>query len=196
MENRILSAILLCGGEGMRLRPLTKNLPKPLIKINQKPILFYIMRHLLDSGVKKFYIATGYKSKKIEDFMKNQFADVSYKIINSGKADLMRRIKDCVKYIENDFIVCYGDTISNINIKKLIKFHQRNPKKVTIASYPLKSSFGIINLNKNNSVIAFREKPVLNELINIGYFCFNQNHIPLLKKKNNFLRFITGSGAT
>ena len=109
---------------------------------------------------------------KIEDFMNKEFKGVTYKIVNSGKVDLLKRIKDCANYIENDFIVCYGDTISNINIKKLIRFHKTNSKKITITAYPLKSSFGVINLNKYNSVIGFREKPVLNELINIGYFYF------------------------
>ena len=191
MQNKMPSAVVLCGGEGMRLRPLTKNIPKPLIKINNKPILYYIISHLLDSGIHDLYIATGYRSNKIEDFMNKEFKGVTYKIVNSGKVDLLKRIKDCANYIENDFIVCYGDTISNINIKKLIRFHKTNSKKITITAYPLKSSFGVINLNKYNSVIGFREKPVLNELINIGYFYFNHNHISLLNNRGNFLNFIS-----
>ena len=58
MQNKMPSAVVLCGGEGMRLRPLTKNIPKPLIKINKKPILYYIISHLLDSGIHDLYIAT------------------------------------------------------------------------------------------------------------------------------------------
>ena len=188
----MLSAIILCGGEGLRLRPLTRDLPKPLIQLNKKPILHYIITHLLDSGITDFYIATGYRSKQIEDFMNKKFRNISFKIVNSGKADLLKRIKDCVKYIEDDFIVCYGDTISNINFKKLIKFHKSNEKKITITTYPLKSSFGILSLDKNFSVKEFREKPILSELINIGYFYFSYNHISLLNKKNNFVNFITG----
>mgnify|MGYP001258375631 CR=1 FL=1 len=72
----MLSAIILCGGEGLRLRPLTRDLPKPLIQLNKKPILHYIITHLLDSGITDFYIATGYRSKQIEDFMNKKFRNI------------------------------------------------------------------------------------------------------------------------
>ena len=75
-------AIILCGGKGLRLRPITKDIPKPLIKIGEKPILFYIIKHLLKYKIKNFIIATGYKSKKIEDFMINTFPSLNYKIVN------------------------------------------------------------------------------------------------------------------
>ena len=68
-----LSAIILCGGKGMRLRPLTEDMPKSLIEINGKPILYYIISHLLKYGVNKIIIASGYKSSMIESFMSENF---------------------------------------------------------------------------------------------------------------------------
>ena len=68
-----LSAIILCGGKGMRLRPLTEDMPKSLIEINGKPILYYIISHLLKHGVNKIIIASGYKSSMIESFMSENF---------------------------------------------------------------------------------------------------------------------------
>ena len=73
-----LPALILCGGKGLRLRPITKDNPKPLIKINNKPILYYIISHLQKQGIKDFIIATGYKSNKIEAFMRKDFKKLSY----------------------------------------------------------------------------------------------------------------------
>ena len=74
MNNRAeLPVVILCGGKGLRLRPVTNDVPKPLIKIQNKPILYYIINHLRKYKIKNFIIATGYKSKKIEDFMKRTF---------------------------------------------------------------------------------------------------------------------------
>ena len=83
IDNKKLSVIILCGGEGMRLRPITNNIPKPLVQINDKPILFYIINHLLKYQISDYIIATGYKSEKIEDFMNinsnNMLAILLYK---------------------------------------------------------------------------------------------------------------------
>ena len=73
MKNKIPAAIILCGGKGMRLRPLTNDKPKPLIAIDGHPILYHVINHLVKSGIKKFYIATGHKSIKIEEFMRKSF---------------------------------------------------------------------------------------------------------------------------
>ena len=78
-----LSAIILCGGKGLRLRPLTNNIPKPLITINDKPILYYIISHLIKYKIKKIIIATGYKSKMIEKFMSDNFPFIDYIIVDS-----------------------------------------------------------------------------------------------------------------
>ena len=89
--------------------------------------------------------------------------------------------------------MCYGDTLADININKLIKQYLLNKKKLIISSYELKSSFGILNIYKNsNAVIKFREKPNLNIWFNIGYFIFSQKYIKILsrfKKFENFLHF-------
>tara|TARA_B100000959_G_scaffold287336_1_gene371218 strand:- start:3294 stop:3980 length:687 start_codon:yes stop_codon:yes gene_type:complete len=190
MSTNIPSAIVLCGGKGMRLRPLTIDTPKPLIEINNKPILFYIIKHLVDYGIKDIYVATGYKSKQIEKFMENNFHNINYKIVNSGDVDILYRIKDCLKYIKNDFMICYGDTISNVDIKKLIKFHKKDIKKVTITSYPISIPFGLLEVNKTGKVKSFREKPILNEFINIGYFYFTYKYHHIIMKKRKLIHML------
>jgi len=190
MKTKIPAAIILCGGKGIRLRPLTNDKPKPLIEINDKPILYYVVNHLVKSGIKEFYIATGYKSRKIEKFMKKDFKDLDYKIIDSGDVDIIYRIKDCLKYLKNDFILCYGDTISNVNINKLIKYHNQEPNKVTVTSYPVLIPFGLMELNENGYVKSFKEKPILKDSINIGYFYFNNTMRDIIIKKRKLIHII------
>ena len=87
--------IILCGGKGLRLRPITKDIPKPLVMLNDKPILQYILNQFIKYRFNKFLIATGYKSNKIKNFLKNNFQTLDYKIINSGDVDILTRIRDC-----------------------------------------------------------------------------------------------------
>lgn len=190
MRYKIPAAIILCGGKGMRLRPLTNDKPKPLIEIDGQPILYHVINHLLKSDIKKFYIATGYKSEKIEEFMSKSFGKIDYKIINSGDVDILHRIKDCMKSLKDDFILCYGDTISNINIKSLIKYHKDKSKYVTVTSYPVSIPFGLMEINDEGVVNSFKEKPILNDSINIGYFYFNYSMKPLLNKKKKLISVI------
>jgi glucose-1-phosphate cytidylyltransferase len=190
MKNKTPAAIILCGGKGIRLRPLTNDKPKPLVEIDGYPILYHVINHLVKSGIKKFYIATGYKSIKIEEFMGKSFKEIDYTIINSGDVDILCRIKDCMKFLNDDFILCYGDTISNVNIKKLIRYHKEEPNCVTVTSYPVSIPFGLMEINEKGVVKSFKEKPILNDSINIGYFYFNNSMRDLINRKKKLISVI------
>ena len=106
--NKKLDAIILCGGRGERLRPLTDTIPKPLIPIKGKPILHHIIEYFNKSPLSNFIIAAGYKANMIEDYMKNFKDSSSCSIIDSGQCDIIIRIKECMKKIPNkDFLVLY-----------------------------------------------------------------------------------------
>lgn len=180
----------MCGGKGLRLRPVTNDVPKPLIKIQNKPILYYIINHLRKYKIKNFIIATGYKSKKIEDFMKRTFKNLHYQIVNSGNASILTRIKDCLNNINNDFILCYGDTITNLNLDNLIRHHKRFSNSVTISSYPIELPYGVMEINKSSFVKSFNEKPVLNDVMNIGYYYFNKDSHSIIKKEKSLIGVI------
>ena len=186
-----ITAVILCGGQGQRLRPLTKDIPKPLIIIKDKPILFYIIEHLKKYNIDKFIIATGYKSKKIEDYMKQKFTKLNYRIINSGNVDILSRVKDSIKDLDDDVILNYGDTISNIDINKFIKFHNTMPKHVTISSYPIVIPFGVMTVDKNNIVRQFNEKPVLSEVMNVGYYYLPDSFKEIILKEKSLLNLIS-----
>ena len=183
--------VILCGGKGLRLRPLTRDIPKPLIKIDNKPILEYILNQFIKYKFEKYKIATGYKSNKIKEFMKNSFTGLDYDIINSGDSDIITRIRDCIKDIDNDFILSYGDTISNINLKRLINYHHKNPETVTVTSFPITIPFGVMGVNKDNYVTSFIEKPVLESVMNIGYFYFTKKYHHLFFKYNSFVKVLS-----
>ena len=182
-----LSAIILCGGKGMRLRPLTEDMPKSLIEINGKPILYYIISHLLKYGVNKIIIASGYKSSMIESFMSENFLNIDYCIVNSGDAAIIDRVRDCIPKVSKDFILCYGDTICDININELIDFHEKAPDGVTITSYPISIPFGVLKTGPKDIVLKFEEKPVLDEVMNIGYCIFPKNNFGIFKKSKSLV---------
>ena len=113
-----IQTVLLCGGKGERLRPYTETIPKPLININNKPILSYIIEHILFFGMNDIIIATGYQSKKIEKFIFQEYSDHKIQISNSGNVDIIERIKNAADKINTDFILFYGDTLSDIKFPK------------------------------------------------------------------------------
>ncbi len=166
------SIAILCGGKGLRLRPITADIPKPLIKIGTKPILQHIITHFKKFDHKEYFIATGYKSNKIEKFMQDKFNSINYTIIDSGDVQILQRIRDILNHHsgENDIILCYGDTISDVDTNKLTKFHYNDINSLTITSYPISIPFGVMNIGQDNKVKSFIEKPVLKEVMNIGYF--------------------------
>jgi len=185
-KNKPIIAIL-CGGKGLRLRPITSDIPKPLVKIDNRPILEYIVNHFKDYKYSKYVIATGYKSKQVEKFMHDKFYSLDYKIINSGNVEIIQRIRDIIdNAVNTDIILCYGDTISDVNLNKLEKFHYQDLNSITVTSYPINIPFGVMNIDKNSIVESFVEKPVLDDVMNIGYFYISQSLFKNFYKYNSF----------
>ena len=110
-----LTVLILCGGKGLRLRPLTKKLPKPLIKIKNKSILENIINYFKKYKVENFIIASGYKHKMINRFIKTKYKNLQIKTLYSGvNADIIVRLKKLSKYSKKNLLVCYGDTLIDI----------------------------------------------------------------------------------
>jgi glucose-1-phosphate cytidylyltransferase len=182
--------IILCGGKGKRLRPLTNITPKPLTRIKNKPFLEYLITFFLNNKFDNIIIACGYKSYLFKHFIKNRFRDQRIKIIDSGNVDIITRIKDSKKFIKNDFFVCYGDAFAKLDIKKYIKFYIKNKGSTIVTSF-YKLQFGVLKVNKKNkNFLEFKEKPSLDEPINIGYFIFPLSIYNYLLKFKNWIGFI------
>lgn len=177
-----MKAVILAGGLGKRLRPITDYVPKPLIPINNIPILEWQIRHLKKSGINKFIVCTGYKTEQIRNFLdaKNNFG-VEIKLVNekmplgTGGA-----IKNASKLIdEKTFFVLNGDVITNINVNLL------KSKQNSIASVPLRTKFGIMDI-KNDKVVRFSEKKNISDYwMNAGIYYLSNKIINDLPKIGN-----------
>lgn len=186
-KNNNLSVLILCGGVGQRLRPLTKTIPKPLVKIKDKAMLEYIINHFLKYKINNITIAAGYRHDLINKFVRKKYSNKDIKVINTGlNCEIIDRIKKVKENLNKNIILCYGDTLIDINLNKLILYFQKNIKKFIISSYELKSSFGILDLKDNNNVKKFKEKPKLGIWFNVGYFIFSKETI---KNIGNFKKF-------
>ena len=163
-------AIILCWGKGERLRPITNDIPKPLVKINDKPILHYVISHLMRYGINRIHIASGYKSEMIKKFISSCHYDANIDIYNSGDDDIIKRIQDILVNVQKDVLVLYGDTISNVDISEVLLHYNRSLKGIIMTVVPLKMSYGLVEIGSDGTVESFAEKPTLDKWINIGYF--------------------------
>jgi len=184
-----MNIVILAGGLGSRLSEITKTIPKPMVKINGKPILVRIMKHFANYGFKNFYIALGYKGKVIKQyFAKNNFG-WNINLINTGKKTMtggrLRRLK---KYLKNEtFLMTYGDGLSDINLNKLLKFHRKNKKLVTLTAVRPPARFGNLKIQGHN-VEYFREKLNTDEgWINGGFFVMEPEFLKYIKNDKTYL---------
>ena len=184
--------VILCGGEGQRLRPLTKKIPKPLIRIKDKSIIEYIINHFHKFNINNIFIATGYRHLQLKNFIENKYKNKNIQILNTGlKSEIINRIKKITKNKDKDIILCYGDTLVDINLNKLIQFYLNNKNKFIMSSYQLKSNFGIIDVARNDEVKSFKEKPELGIWFNIGYFIFANRYLKQMNYHNKFKDFLS-----
>ena len=166
-----------------------KTIPKPMIKIRNKPILVHIMEHYASYGFDNFYIALGYKGQVIKDYFKNKKFKWKINLINTGlKTMTGGRLKRLKKYIKNEtFFMTYGDGVSDINLKKLLNFHKKNNKLVTLTAVRPPARFGAIKI-KGNKVKMFKEKDKMDEgWINGGYFVIDSKFLNFIKNDDTFL---------
>ena len=185
-----MKVVILAGGFGTRISEYTKTIPKPMIKINGKPLISYIIDHYVSYGHKEFYIALGYKGNVIKKYF-NSYKNLKFKInfIETGlKTMTGGRLKRLSKFLKNEtFLATYGDGLSNVDLKKLVKFHQKSKKLVTLTAVRPPARFGSIKLNRNK-VSYFKEKSSLDEgWINGGFFVMNSKFLRFIKNDKTFL---------
>ena len=184
-----MKVVLLAGGFGTRLSEYTKTIPKPMIDIDGKPLLLHIMKFYAKHGFKNFYIALGYKGEMIKKFFNKKFFDWNINLIETGKNTMTGgRLKRLKKYIGKEtFMMTYGDGLSNVNLKKLLKFHKKNKKLVTLTAVRPPARFGALKL-KGHHVSYFKEKSRLDEgWINGGFFVMEPEFLKFIKSDNTYL---------
>jgi len=178
-----MKVLILAGGFGTRISEETETIPKPMIQIGDKPILWHIMKYYTHFGFNDFIILGGYKCYTIKEYFANYFlhqsdvtfslSDNSMEILNNNvepwKVTVLDtglntmtggRIKRAEKYLNNKpFMLTYGDGLSDININNLLKFHKVHGKSLTITAVQPEGRFGALEVADNNRVEHFMEKP-------------------------------------
>lgn len=203
--------VILCGGLGTRLKEETDVKPKPMVMIGTKPILWHVMKIYSHYGFNDFILCLGYKGEVIKEYFLNYDvlnSDFTIKLapqktvtihdkveesdwritladtgVNALKGARLKRIE---KYIKEDtFMVTYGDGVGNINIKKLLDFHNSHGKIATVTGVRPPSLFGELQVKDNKAVI-FSEKPQTSTgLISGGFFVFNRKLFDYLTDDDN-----------
>ena len=190
-----MKVLILAGGFGTRLSEETDIKPKPMVEIGGKPILWHIMKTYSHYGVNEFVILLGYKGYYIKEYFLNYFLHQSNVTINMSNGDMEvhdnssepwkvtlldtglnamtgARIKKAKAYIGNEsFMLTYGDGVADIDIQEVLAFHQEHGKLMTMTSAQPEGRFGALNINENDQVTTFEEKPKGDgSWINAGYF--------------------------
>ena len=190
-----MKTIILAGGKGTRLKPLTNNIPKPMVQIKDKPLIWYILKQLEYYKIQKSYLAVGYKSNVIKKYFTNSSINMTIEVVDNGDVDIIERIKFIVKTNKSDdLLILYGDTISDVNIDELISYSKNHPNNSILTVWPLKTNFGVVEVDENNLIKEFKEKPKLDKFINIGYFILRKEMFEILNKFESFAKFLIYCG--
>ena len=181
--------VIMAGGKGLRLGKLTKNCPKPMLRINNKPILEIILEQCINQGFKQFYFSVNFLKQKIKNYFKN---GSKYKIkINYfeeksflGTAGSLSMFK---KKPSKPFIVINGDVLSRVNYKNLIDFHNNNNSDITVCvkEHTSKIPYGIVNI-EGHKVNSLKEKPTITNHINAGIYMISPKILKILPKRKYF----------
>ena len=184
-----MKVILLAGGFGTRLSEYTDTIPKPMVEIGGKPILWHIMNFYAQYNHKNFIVALGYKGEIIKKYFSKKFDDWKIDLIDTGEKTMTGgRVKRLQKIIGNETcMLTYGDGLSNINLDSLMKFHKNHGKLVTVSAVHPPARFGAIKLD-GDKVVTFREKSHVDQgWINGGFFILEPGFFDLIDGDETYL---------
>ena len=201
-----MKVVILCGGQGTRLREETEYRPKPLVDVGGRPILWHIMKVYAHYGFREFVLCLGYRGNMIKEYFLNYEAMTNDFTISLGRMRAIDyhdahqeqkfnvtladtglntmtggRVKRAGKYIDGDtFMVTYGDGVSDVDVSKLLAFHKSHGKLATVTTVRPSSRFGLLDLKDDGMLAKFAEKPQTEGWINAGFFVFNRRVLDYL----------------
>ena len=194
-----MKVVILCGGQGTRLREETEFKPKPLVDVGGRPILWHIMKHYSHFGHREFVLCLGYRGSMIKEYfldylaMNNSFTielrdpqrlrvhdarveDWSVTLADTGiETNTGGRIKRIQRFIgDDDFLCTYGDGVSNVDLDALVRFHRDHGRVATLTGLHPASKFGVFQKQDDHLVTGFKEKPRMDDLVSGGFFVFRR----------------------
>ena len=152
--------IILCGGRGTRLRPLTDQMPKPLLPLKGKPILQYLIESYLAKGVREFILCTGYQGEQIRAFVSGLGVNAVFSFSDAGEhASILQRLHEAKGLMGTRVFVAYGDTLLDVDLPAMHADHVASGASATIATATVQSPFGLVQASTDRWVGTFQEKP-------------------------------------
>ena len=185
-----MKAVILAGGLGTRLRPLTSKKPKPMLPLGKKPLLEHLIKWIRKNGVKEIVLCVSYLHKIIEDYFEDgqKFGVKIEYAISSKPLATAGQLKTAQKFIDDTFVCVYGDSIFDFNLKNMINEHKKKKSFITMSLYEYKTNikYGVIDTKNNGKVLAWNEKPEIKSKINMGCYIMEPNILDFIPKNKPY----------
>ena len=203
-----VKVVLLAGGLGTRMREETEYKPKPMVEVGGRPVLWHLMKTFAAHGQTEFVVCTGYRGDVIKDYFLNYDArmndftahlgqkshievhgnhsekDWKVTVADTGATTMTGgRVKRVAKYIDGRFMVTYGDGLADVNVEELLAFHESHGKLATVTTVRPLSRFGVMDIASDGAVQQFREKPLTDDYVNVGFFVFEPEVLEYLDEE-------------
>jgi glucose-1-phosphate cytidylyltransferase len=177
------SVVILCGGRGTRLQERTRSIPKPLVEIGGRPILWHVMQIYLAHGFRSFVLCTGYRAEMIDAFAASETwpQDTKIRCLPTGEdTPTGGRLRQAAQTLDSQFCATYADGVADVDLRAVLAFHRDHGATATMTVVRPELQFGVAQLNGDGVVRGFVEKPRSEHWINGGFFCFEPSVVDVL----------------
>lgn len=188
-----MKAVLLAGGKGVRLRPLTYSIPKPLLPIGEKPILEEIIDRLKAFDIEEFIIAVGYRGELIETYFRDgahmgvriDYVHETHPLGTAGPLSLLRAMRDLAP--DEPLFVMNGDILTDLDVRKFVDAHRRTADELTIATieYKLQHPYGVLQV-QDGRITGIIEKPAVTDTVSAGIYAVQPSALALIPEDTFF----------
>jgi glucose-1-phosphate cytidylyltransferase len=178
--------VILCGGRGTRLQEHSQAVPKPLIEVGGRPIVWHVIQMYLASRFSRFLLLTGYRAEQVQEFVSCERWPEDARIecldtgVDSPTGERLRRATPALAQ-EERFCLTYADGLADIDLERLLDDHRSHGQTATMAVVKPPLPFGVARLDGDGSVLAFSEKPRSDQWVNAGFFCFEREALRMLE---------------
>ena len=170
----MVKTVILCGGRGSRLRPLTDEIPKALVTLNNKPLLQHLIESYIRKGIRSFVLCVGYRGKMIEEFVEHHPSDAEFEISDAGEeASILQRLHVAGDLTGERFFVAYGDTLIDVGLEQMLEDHVSSGALATVTTADVRSPFGLVTIDSEGWARSFEEKPV--QLYYVGHMLLERS---------------------